>query len=225
MDNGKHNSGKGTDPKRGAAKSSKAASLAARLDADRVSLRSVIGLVDRIVEMNDLYTADHQRRVARLARAIAEEMALDDDTVAAVYVAASVLDVGKIYIPDDILNKPEALTDGESRIAHNHAEAGRYMLEGMEFPWPIAKIVYQHHELLDGSGYPDGLQGNAICMEALIIGVADVVEAMSSPRPHRSALGVDKALEVITLGRGSLYDPAVVNACVKLFSTKGFSFE
>jgi len=195
------------------------------LDGINVSLYSVIQMIDKIVEMNDLYTADHQRRVAVLAEAIAEEMHFPEDEIAAVYVAGRVHDIGKVYIPDEILNKPDELTDGEARIARNHAEVGHYMLEGLEFPWPVGEIVLQHHELLNGSGYPNGLWGEQILLSARVLAVADVVEAMCAPRPQRSALGLHTALKEVSSKRGLLYDAEVVDACVRLVRDKGFRFE
>ena len=134
-------------------------------------------------------------------------------------------DIGKISIPAEILTKPGRLTEIEMNMLKTHPEVGYDILKRIDFPWPLAKIVLQHHERLDGSGYPQGLKGDEILLEARIIGVADVVEAMSSHRPYRPALGIDKALEEIYQNRGIFYDPEVVDTCIKLFKEKGFEFE
>jgi len=212
-----------TEPGQGRSGARAAKKRAHALTDPQVNLSSVIGLIERIVEMNDLYTADHQRRVARLAIAIAQEMGLSQSQLDAVHAAAAIHDVGKVYMPDDILNKPGNLEEDELRVARNHAQAGHYMLEGVEFPWPVATIVLQHHELMDGSGYPQGLRGDEILLEARVLAVADVVEAMASPRPQRAALGIDDALKEVLDKRGTLYDPAVVDACIRLFTERSFS--
>jgi putative nucleotidyltransferase with HDIG domain len=194
------------------------------LEKSQVSLESLIGLMERIVEMNDLYTADHQRRVAKLAVAIAREMGLTAEQTASVYVAAAIHDIGNVYTPDSILNKPERLDQEELRVARNHAEASYYMLEKIPWPWPVSRIARQHHERMDGSGYPDGLSGEDILLEARVLAVADVVEAMTSPRPQRSPLGTDEALKEISAKRGTLYDSKVVDACIRLFTERAFTW-
>lgn len=176
-------------------------------------------------EMRDPYTSGHQQRVTRLACAIAKEMGLKKKVIAGIRVAGSLHDIGKMYIPGEILTRTGALTEIEFDLVKTHPEAGYSILKMIEFPWPVAQIVLQHHERMDGSGYPAGLSGDDILLEAKILGVADVVEAMASHRPYRPALGIDKALEEISQKRGSLYDPEVVDACLKLFAEKRFKFQ
>ncbi|GAG56809.1 unnamed protein product, partial [marine sediment metagenome] len=142
-----------------------------------------------------------------------------------IQIAALVHDIGKINIPAEILSKPSKLNEMEFSLIKNHPKVGYDILRKIDFPWPVAKIVLQHHEKIDGSGYPQGLKGEKILLEAKIIGVADVVEAMSSHRPYRPSLGIDKALEEIIQNRGVLYDPEVVDVCLKLFKEKDFKFE
>ena len=177
------------------------------------------------VEMRDPYTAGHQERVAELAVAVAKEVGLSKEKVQGIYVAGIVHDLGKIGTPVEILNRPGKLSAVEFALIKQHAEAGYEILRNVEFPWPIAEIVRQHHERLDGSGYPHGLKDGAILPEARILAVADVVEAMASHRPYRPGLGIERALQEIERGRGTLYDASVVDACVKLFREGRFSFE
>ena len=176
------------------------------------------------VEMRDPYTSGHQHRVAQLAQAIAAEINLPADAVEGVYMAASIHDIGKISLPAEILSKPVKLNEIERKMIQAHSKVGYDILNGIDFSWPIAQIVLQHHERLDGSGYPHGLGGNEILIEARIVGVADVVETMASHRPYRPSLGVEKALAEIFKNKGSLYDERVVNACLLLFNEKGFEF-
>jgi putative nucleotidyltransferase with HDIG domain len=176
------------------------------------------------VEKRDPYTSGHQLRVAILAKAIAEELDLPQTQVESIYMAASIHDIGKISLPAEILVKPIPLTNIEISLIQAHAQAGYDILSGIDFPWPIADIVVQHHERMDGSGYPQGLAGKDILLEARIICVADVVETMASHRPYRPSIGMDKALEEITDNRGVLYDPDVVDACLRLFRDKNFQF-
>ncbi|MBT3879737.1 MAG: PAS domain S-box protein [Candidatus Scalindua sp.] len=177
------------------------------------------------VEQRDPYTAGHQQRVSELGCAIAEEMGLSENQVAGIRTAGILHDIGKIHIPGEILSRPSKLTKDEFNIVRTHAQAGYDILEGIEFPWPIADIVHQHHEHVDGSGYPLGLSNNDILIEARILCVADVVEAMSSHRPYRPALGIDKALEEVCKSKGICYDSDVVDACLKVIKEKGFVFE
>jgi putative nucleotidyltransferase with HDIG domain len=177
------------------------------------------------VEMRDPYTAGHQRRVSKLACAIAREIGLPGAQIEGIRMAGEIHDIGKIYVPAEILSKPGKLTDIEFTIIKTHAQVGYDILKNIEFPWPIADIVVQHHERLNGSGYPAGLKGGAILPEANIIIVADVVEAMSSHRPYRPAHGIDTALAEIVQNKGVLYDAAVVDHCVRLFKEKRFSFK
>ena len=174
------------------------------------------------VESRDLYTAGHQRRVAFLACAITGEMeGLKDDRIKCIKTAAILHDIGKLHVPFEILNKPGPLENIEFALIKKHPQIAYNILKGIEFPWSVARIVQQHHERVDGSGYPDGLYGDAILKEARIIGIADVVEAMSSHRPYRPGRGIDAALEEIHKGRGILYDHEAVDACLRLFS-RGF---
>jgi len=176
-------------------------------------------------ERRDPYTASHQQRVTRLACAIAKEMRLSEDKIKGIQMAAVIHDIGKINIPAEILSKPGQLTKIELDMVKTHPQVGYDILKTIEFPWPIAQIVLQHHERMDGSGYPQGLSDDDILLEAKILGVADVVEAMSSHRPYRPAHGIDKALKEISQKKGVLYDPEVVDACLKVFTRRGFKFE
>jgi len=176
-------------------------------------------------EKRDPYTAGHQQRVAKLAVAIARRLGWDGEQLDAIRVTGLLHDIGKIYIPAEILSKPARLTEMEMGLMRTHSQAGYDILAGVPFPWLVADIVLQHHERLDGTGYPQGLSGDQIMVESRVICVADVVEAMSSHRPYRAALGMDRALEEIRAGRGSRYDPEVVDACLSLFDGGDFSFE
>jgi PAS domain S-box-containing protein/putative nucleotidyltransferase with HDIG domain len=177
------------------------------------------------VEMRDPYTAGHQRRVTVLACAMAEEMGLTEEQFDGLRMAGLVHDIGKFSVPVEILNKPGRITETEFNIIKHHSQAGYNILKEIEFPWPVAQIVLQHHERLDGSGYPQGLKNGGIMLEAKILAVADVVEAMASHRPYRPALGIDVALEEIAKNRGILYEPEMVDVCKRLFIEKGFTFE
>jgi len=181
------------------------------------TLHDVINTMAKIVEMRDPYTSGHQARVAALAGAIAREMKLDDTRVEHLVMAASIHDVGKMNVPSDILSKPGKLSDIEWAMIKTHPQGGYDILKDVEFSQPLALMVLQHHERLNGSGYPNGLKGNEMLLEAKILAVADVVEAMYSHRPYRPALGIDKALNEISQQRGILYDPDVVDICIKLF--------
>jgi putative nucleotidyltransferase with HDIG domain len=177
------------------------------------------------VDARDPYTAGHQRRVGELAVAIAREMRLPEEKIHGIRLAAAVHDLGKIHIPAELLAKPGKLTDIEFMLIKTHPQAGYDILKDVDFPWPIADIVRQHHERQDGSGYPQGLKGGQILLEARIMAVADVVETMSSHRPYRAALGIEPALKEIERGRSSVYDPAVAEACLKLFREARFAFK
>ena len=185
----------------------------------------IINVVSNMSELKDPYTAGHQRRVAQLARVIAEEMGLPGETIEGIRIAGTVHDIGKLAVPAEILSKPGRLSEMEFSLLKGHPQAGYDILKTIDFPWPVAQIVLQHHLRLDGSGYPDILKGKEIMLEARIIAVADVVEAMSSHRPYRPSLGIEKALEEISQNRGKLYDPDVVDACLTVFRKKGFKFE
>ncbi|WP_319763512.1 HD domain-containing phosphohydrolase [Maridesulfovibrio sp.] len=175
-------------------------------------------------EKRDPYTSGHQQRVAELACRIAVKLKLPVEEINSIRIAGILHDVGKISIPAEILSKPTRLTDLEMNLMKTHSEAGYEILKGISFPWPVAQIVLQHHERIDGSGYPNGLSGEDILLEARIISVADVVEAMSSHRPYRAALGLPRAMAEIARGRGISYDPKVVDACTQLIEEDNFSF-
>jgi PAS domain S-box-containing protein len=195
------------------------------IDSLRRAVSTTIQTLASAVESKDPYTAGHQKRVTDLARMIATEMDLPADMVEGVRMACSIHDIGKISIPTEILSKPTKLTDIEFSLLKTHSESGYNMLKDVESPWPLADIVIQHHERMDGSGYPKGLKGDKILIEARIIAVADVVEAVSSHRPYRPAKGIDEALEEIERNAGILYDREVVEICLNLFREKGFKFE
>jgi putative nucleotidyltransferase with HDIG domain len=187
-------------------------------------MNSTVQAIAMTVEKRDPYTSGHQMRVAALTRAIAKAMKLTEDKGEGAYMAASLHDIGKISLPAEILSKPIKLTQIEISLIQAHAQSGYDILKGIEFPWPIADIIIQHHERLDGSGYPRGLAGDDISIEARIIGVGDVVETMASHRPYRPSMGIEKALEEITRNSGILYDADVVAACLKIFNEQGFEF-
>ena len=189
------------------------------------AFEGIIQAVVRMVESRDPYTAGHQQRVADLAVAIAREMNLPENQVEGIRMAGSIHDLGKISVPAEILSKPGQLTDIEFALIKTHPRVGYDIIADIEFSWPIAQIVLQHHERMDGSGYPQGLSGQDILIEARILCVADVVEAMASHRPYRSALGIDAALGEITDNVGKRYDPEAVDAVLRLFREKGFTFD
>ena len=188
-------------------------------------LDGVIGAIATIVEKKDPYTAGHQQRVSQLACAIGREMGLSSELLRVIRIASLLHDLGKVFIPVEFLAKPGKLSEIEFKMVKAHPDADYQILKTIDFSCDIAGIVRQHHERLDGSGYPLGLKGDAIQLESRIIAVADVVEAMVSNRPYRPALGVDAAMKEIENGKGTLYDPAVVDACIKLFREGKFSFE
>lgn len=188
------------------------------------SLESTVKALAIALEKRDPYTAGHSWRVAQLAFAIAKELKIPEEKITGVHMAAAIHDIGKIYVPSEILSKPTRLTEGEFMIVKSHCQVGYDILKTIEFPWPIAKIVYQHHERLNGTGYPQGLKDKEILLEAKILGVADVVEAMCSHRPYRPAPGLDKALNEIAANKGILYEADVVDACLRLFKKKHFKF-
>lgn len=194
-----------------------------------ITLRRVLdettGALSMAVEIRDPYTAGHQERVTKLAVAIAREMHFSEDHINAIHTAGMLHDVGKIYVPAEFLSKPGKISTLEFDVLRHHAIAGYEILKNIEYRYPIAEIVYEHHERMNGSGYPRSLSGDQIHIEARIIGVADVVEAMASPRPYRPALGIEKALGEIRENRGRFYDELVVDICLKLFNEKGFRLE
>ena len=190
--------------------------------------RALTGAVESValtIEKRDPYTAGHQRRVARLGGAIAELMGLEPDVVDGIRLGGIIHDIGKIYIPAEILNRPGRLDTVEMNLIKTHPRVGYDIIKGVDFPWPVAAMVLQHHERLDGSGYPQGLKGDDIVLEARVLAVADVVEAITSHRPYRPGLGIEVALGEIEAHRGNYYDPAVVDACLRLFREQGFCFD
>lgn len=188
------------------------------------NMLQTVEAIASIVEMRDPYTSGHQARVAIIAKDIARQMDLPEEQMHAIHLAGLVHDLGKIRIPAEILSKPSRLNELEYSLIKMHPQAGYDILKGVDFSWPIAEMVLQHHERMDGSGYPRGLRGEEILLGARILIVADVVEAMSSHRPYRPGLGVEAALDEIMRGRGKLYDPQVVDACVTLFRKGGYDF-
>jgi HD-GYP domain-containing protein (c-di-GMP phosphodiesterase class II) len=195
------------------------------LESLRKSMSTTIQVMVSTVEVRDPYTAGHQLKSANLARAIATEMGLPPEKIEGIRMAGSIHDLGKISIPAEILSKPTKLSEIEFSLIKEHARRGFEMLKDVESPWPLAEIVYQHHERMDGSGYPRNLKGDEICLEARILTVADVVEAMASHRPYRPGLGIDSALAEIKQNRGIFYDDSVADACLRLFREKGFKLE
>lgn len=180
-------------------------------------LEQTIQAISLTIEKRDPYTAGHQTRVSQLSVAIAKEMKLDEQLIEGLRLGAMVHDIGKIYIPAEILNRPGKLSDIEFMLIKTHSQVGHDIMENVQFPWPVAEMILQHHERMDGSGYPQGLKGEAILLEARIIAVADVLESMACHRPYRAALGITKGLTEIRSGENTLYDTNVVNACLRLF--------
>ena len=189
------------------------------------TLDGVIHAMALTIEKRDPYTAGHQERVAHLACAMARAMDLPGEQIKGLETAAHIHDIGKIRIPSEILSKPGQLSDIEFAIIKTHPKVGYDILRPIEFPWPVAEVVYQHHEKIDGSGYPRGLSGMDILLEAKILTVADVVEAMAFHRPYRAALGIDKALTEIVKGKGRIFEPEVVKACLAIFKGTRYQFE
>ncbi len=190
----------------------------------RQSLEQSIAAIALTVEKRDPYTAGHQQRVAQLCVALGRELGWEAERIEGLRLGALIHDIGKIYVPAEILNRPGRLTEAEFAIIKSHPEVGYDIVKDVEFPWPVAETIRQHHERLDGSGYPRGLKGEEIILEARILAVADTVEAMSSHRPYRPARGIEKALAEIERHRGDWYDPAAADACLKLFREKRFGF-
>lgn len=202
--------------------------IEARLEETLGKLRKAFGasisILDKMVGIKDPYTGGHQKRVAELARAIATEMKLEPEKIDGLRLAAQIHDIGKIIVPAEILSKPGPLSESEWGLVKNHVIIGYELLKDIDFPWPVVEIVYQHHERMDGSGYPRGLKGEEIMVEARILAVADVVEAMSSFRPYREAHSIEEAISEIKINRGRLYDEKVVDVCLDLLQQKGFQF-
>jgi putative nucleotidyltransferase with HDIG domain len=192
------------------------------LDSLRKALGTTIQVMVSVIEMRDPYTAGHQKKSADIARAIATEMGLDKDKIEGIRMAGIIHDIGKLSVPVAILSKPTKLSEIEFSLIKEHARSGYDMLKDVESPWPLAEIIYQHHERMNGSGYPRSLKGDEIIMESRVLAIADVVEAMASHRPYRPTLGLKVAIEEITKNKGILYDNAVVDACLRLFREKGY---
>ncbi len=188
-------------------------------------IEGTANIITRVVELRDPYSAGHQQRVSKLATAIAREMKLSQDKIEGTRVASLVHDIGKVNLPTEIISKPNKLVEVEFNLIKNYPKVGYDILKKIDFPWPIAEIVLQHQEKIDGSGYPRGLKGDEICIEAKILGVANVVEAMSSYKSYRPALSIDEALAEISKNKNILFDPEVVDTCLKLFKEKEFKFE
>ncbi len=189
------------------------------------AMLNTVDAVSAVLEIHDPYTAGHHRQVARLVEAIGQEMGLSDDQIVGLRIGASIHDIGKIFVPSAILNRPGSLATLERDLIRKHPSVGYAVFKDTEFPWPIAAMIHQHHERLDGSGYPKGLKDGQICREARILAVADVVDAIAAYRPYRPALGTAAALHEIEEGRGVLYDPEVVDACLSLFRNHNFVIE
>jgi HD-GYP domain-containing protein (c-di-GMP phosphodiesterase class II) len=190
----------------------------------REALQSVIVAMSKFTEIRDPYTTRHEHRVTELTCAIAAEMGFPQEQIEGIRLSSYIHDSGKIAVPLEILMHQGKLNEIQMALVRAHPQNAYAILVDIEFPWPIALTVWQHHERLNGSGYPQGLRGGDIIPEAKILAVADVVEAMASARPYRPALGIDKALEEISKGKGKLYDPVVVDACLKLLQNEGFNF-
>jgi len=188
----------------------------------RKAYGGIVKVLSAASEVRDPYTAGHQKRVADLARSIAQEMGLAPECVEGLRLAGSIHDIGKLSVPVEILSKPTRLTKLEFSLIQSHAQRGYDILKDIDFAWPIARIVHQHHERMDGSGYPQQLKGDDILLESRILAVSDVIEAMASHRPYRPALGIEAAIQEIEKGKGVIYDPAVVAACLALFREKGY---
>ena len=180
-------------------------------------MEAIIQVMESAIGARDPYTVDHQQRATHIAIAIAQRMGLSEDRIEELHVAGSLHDLGKIAVPNEILSKPGKLTELEFAIIKTHPQVAYNILKPLEIPGQITNIIMQHHERINGSGYPHGLESREILLEAKILGVADVVEAMCSHRPYRPALGIDKALEEISQKRGILYDPEVVDNCLLLY--------
>ncbi|HEY9051576.1 MAG TPA: PAS domain S-box protein [Gammaproteobacteria bacterium] len=195
------------------------------LDKLKTNIQSTVQAMADAVETRDPYTAGHQRHVAQLAAAIAAEMGLSENDIEGIKVAATIHDLGKIYVPAEILSKPGRISKIEFELIKTHSQVGYDILKKIDFPWPVARMVWQHHERIDGSGYPQGLKGDEIELGAKILGVADVTEAIASHRPYRPSLGIDYALETVEKDSGILFDAEVVDACLRLFREKGFTID
>jgi PAS domain S-box-containing protein/putative nucleotidyltransferase with HDIG domain len=191
----------------------------------KIVMEGTVRAIAYTIETRDPYTAGHQRRVTKLACKIGEEMGLPEDRLEGLRMSGELHDIGKIHVPAEILSKPGQISEAEYTIIKTHSQVGHDILKTIEFPWPVAKIVLQHHERINGSGYPLGLKGKDILLEAKILAVADVIEAMATHRPYRPALSIEESLNEISKNKGKLYDPKVVDICLKVFKEKKFTFE
>jgi HD-GYP domain-containing protein (c-di-GMP phosphodiesterase class II) len=187
-------------------------------------IESTANIIVKVVETRDPYSTGHQQRVSKLATIIAREMKLPQDKIEGTRIASLVHDIGKVNLPTEIISKPSKLVEVEFNLIKNYPNVGYDILRKVDFPWPIAEIVLQHQEKIDGSGYPRGLKSDEICIEAKILGVANVVEAMSSYKSYRPALSIDEALAEVSNNKNILFDPEVVDTCIKLFKEKDFKF-
>jgi putative nucleotidyltransferase with HDIG domain len=205
----------------------KAAEQEVKLGTDKLlkAMEDTMQALARVVEMRDPYTAGHQRRVTDLACTIAAYMGLPLDNITGLRLAGLIHDIGKIHVPSEILTTPSALSEAEFAIIRTHPSLGYEILKPIGLPWPVADIVHQHHERIDGSGYPQNLKGENLLLESKILAVADVVEAIASHRPYRPALGIDYALEVISENSNRLYDSEVVDCCLTIFRKQAFTFQ
>lgn len=199
----------------------RAEELKASYEKSQTILDGTVKTMSKIVETRDPYTAGHEDQVAKISCKIAKEMGLPENQIEAINVAATLHDIGKISVPSEILTKPGRLNDLEMEIIKTHCQVAYDILKSIEFPYPVAEIIFQHHERMNGSGYPRGLMGDGILVEARIIGTADVIDAMASHRPYRPALGIDAAMEEIVKYKGIVYDQSVVDACLKIYKTAG----
>ena len=195
------------------------------LEQQKIAREGTVRAIAYTIETRDPYTAGHQRRVTKLACTIGEEMGLSKDQIEGLRMSGELHDIGKIHVPAEILSKPGQISEAEYTIIKTHPQVGYDILKTIEFPWPVARIVLQHHERIDGSGYPSGLKDKNILLEAKILAVADVIEAMATHRPYRPALSIEESLREISKNKGTLYDSKVVDICLRVFKEKKFKFE
>ncbi len=195
------------------------------LEVEQTALSQTVAAIRALGEMRDPYTAGHEQGVGDLAAAIGAELGFDERRQQGLRIAGYLHDIGKIAAPAEILSKPGRLSLAEFGLIKEHSAKGHEILSNVDFPWPVALVALQHHERMDGGGYPHGLKGEQITIEARIVAVADVVEAMTSHRPYRPALGIEKALAEIERGKGTAFDPEVTDACVRLFRQKGYKLQ
>ena len=195
-----------------------------RTEALQKAVNGTVETISKILEQKDPYTAGHERRVGALALAIAKKMKLDEERQKQIYFSGYLHDIGKLWVPSEILSKPGKITKGEFEVIKEHANSGYELTRDIELSWPIAEIILQHHERMDGSGYPNGVKGDDIKLEARILAVADVIEAMTAHRPYRPGFGIDITLEEIKSNAGKLYDKEVSKAAIELFEKDKYDF-